>query len=77
MFVFIFVSAVFGIEGAFLSAISHFIASRVIHIFEVGLSGFKTFYIIIKEPELMVEPIRKRLGRSATYNEVYGGYSRA
>ncbi|ENQ3105883.1 Uncharacterized membrane-anchored protein YitT, contains DUF161 and DUF2179 domains [Bacillus sp. 491mf] len=76
MFVFIFVSAVFGLEGAILSAIAYFIASKVIHIVEVGLSGSKTFKIITKEPELMVETIRDRLGRSATYNEVYGGYSK-
>ncbi|HDX9577260.1 YitT family protein [Bacillus cytotoxicus] len=76
MFVFVFVSTVFGLEGAILSAIAYFIASKVIHIVEVGLSGSKTFKIITKEPELMVETIRDRLGRSATYNEVYGGYSR-
>ncbi|MEI4830124.1 YitT family protein [Bacillus sp. FJAT-53711] len=75
MFVFIVVSTVFGLEGAILSAIAYFIASKVIHIVEVGLSGSKTFKIITKEPELMVETIRERLGRSATYNEVYGGYS--
>ncbi|ABS22396.1 YitT family protein [Bacillus cytotoxicus] len=76
MFVFIFVSAVFGLQGAILSAIAYFIASKVIHIVEVGLSGSKTFKIITKEPDLMVETIRERLGRSATYNEVYGGYSK-
>ena len=48
----------------------------MIHIVEVGLSGSKAFKIITKEPELMVETIRDRLYRSATYNEVYGGYSR-
>ena len=76
MFVFIVVSTVFGFQGAILSAIAYFIASKVIHIVEVGLSGSKTFKIITKEPELMVETIRERLGRSATYNEVYGGYSK-
>ncbi|HDR7534446.1 TPA: YitT family protein [Bacillus cereus] len=76
IFVFIFVSTVFGLQGAFLSAIAYFIASKVIHIIEVGLSGSKTFVVITKEPELMVEAIRNHLGRSATYNEVYGGYSR-
>ncbi|MGZ7147833.1 YitT family protein [Bacillus sp. BC08] len=75
LFVFIVVSTVFGLQGAFLSAIAYFIASKVIHIVEEGLSGSKTFHIITKNPELMVETIRDRLGRSATYNEVYGGYS--
>ncbi|MDF1997188.1 YitT family protein [Peribacillus frigoritolerans] len=75
MFVFIFGSTVFGLQGAILSAIAYFIASKVIHIVEVGLSGSKTFKIITTQPELMVETIRDRLGRSATYNEVYGSYS--
>lgn len=76
LFVFIIVSTVFGLQGAFLSAIAYFIASKVIHIVEEGLSGSKTFKIITTEPETMVETIRDRLGRSATYKEAYGGYSR-
>lgn len=75
MFVFIFVSTVFGLTGAILSAIAYFIASKVIHIVEEGLSGSKTFKIITTEPKLMVETIRDRLGRSATYKEAYGGYT--
>lgn len=75
MFVFIVVSTVFGLQGAILSAIAYFIASKVIHIVEEGLSGSKTFKIITKQPELMVETIRDRLGRGATYKEAYGGYS--
>ncbi|MET3507318.1 YitT family protein [Halalkalibacter oceani] len=75
MFVFIFVSTVFGLQGAFLSAIAYYIASKVIHIVEEGLSGSKTFKIITSQPERMVETIRDRLGRSATYNIVQGGYS--
>ncbi|GAB1809173.1 MULTISPECIES: YitT family protein [Priestia] len=75
MFVFIFSSTVFGLQGAILSAIAYFIASKVIHIVEVGLSGSKTFQIITTQPELMVETIRDCLGRSATYKEAYGGYS--
>lgn len=76
LFIFIIVSTVFGLQGAFLSAIAYFIASKVIHIVEEGLSGSKTFKIITTEPETMVETIRDRLGRSATYKEAYGGYSR-
>ncbi len=77
LFVFIVVSTVFGLQGAILSAIAYFIASKVIHIVEEGLSGSKTFKIITNQPELMVETIRARLGRSATYKEAYGGYSNA
>ncbi|MEK3889472.1 YitT family protein [Bacillus sp. FSL K6-3431] len=75
MFVFIVVSTVFGLQGAILSAIAYFIASKVIHIVEEGLSGSKTFKIVTNQPELMVETIRDRLGRGATYNIVQGGYS--
>lgn len=75
MFVFIIVSTVFGLQGAILSAIAYFIASKVIHIVEEGLSGSKTFKIITNEPELMIEAIRDRLGRGATFNIVQGAYS--
>ncbi|MBV7504818.1 YitT family protein [Bacillus sp. sid0103] len=75
IFVFIFVAFVFGLQGAILSAIAYFIASKVIHIVEEGLSGSKTFNIITTQPEIMVETIRNRLGRSATYKEAYGGFS--
>lgn len=75
MFVFIIVSTVFGLKGAFLSAIAYYIASKVIHIVEEGLSGSKTFKIITLEPEQMTETIRDRLGRTATYNTVYGAFS--
>ncbi len=75
IFVFIFVSTVFGLQGAILSAIAYFIASKVIHIVEIGLSGSKTFHIITTQPDQMIETIRDRLGRSATYKEVYGGFT--
>ncbi|NHN32237.1 YitT family protein [Paenibacillus agricola] len=74
-FVFIVVSTVFGLQGAILSGIAYFIASKVIHIVEEGLSGAKSFKIITRHPEIMVETIRNRLGRGATYNLVEGGYS--
>lgn len=75
LFVFIVVSSVFGLQGAILSGIAYYIASKVIHIVEEGLSGAKTFKIITRQPEIMVETIRDRLGRGATYNIVQGGYS--
>lgn len=75
-FVFIVVSTVFGLQGAVLSAIAYFIASKVIHIVEEGLSGAKTFKIITGAPELMVETIRDRLGRSTTLNQIQGAYSK-
>lgn len=74
-FVFIVVSFVFGLQGAILSAIAYFIATKVIHIVEEGLSGSKRFKIITNNPQDMVETIRDRLGRSATLNTVQGAYS--
>ena len=74
-FVFIVVSSIFGLQGAIMSGIAYYIASKVIHIVEEGLSGAKTFKIITRHPEVMVETIRDRLGRGATYNLVEGGYS--
>lgn len=75
MFVFVVVGTVFGLQGAILSGLAYFIASKVIHIVEEGLSGSKTFKIITKQPEVMVETIRDRLGRGATYTDAYGGYT--
>ncbi|TBL70877.1 YitT family protein [Paenibacillus thalictri] len=74
-FVFVVVSSVFGLQGAIMSGIAYYIASKVIHIVEEGLSGAKTFKIITRHPEIMVETIRDRLGRGATYNIVQGSYS--
>lgn len=75
VFVFAIVSTVFGLKGAFLSAIAYYIATKVIDIVEEGLSGSKTYNIITSETEEMVETIRERLGRSATVSTVQGGYS--
>lgn len=75
LFVFIVVSFVFGLKGAFLSGIAYYIASKVIHLVEEGFSGSKTYKIISSKPELLVEAISDQLGRSATYNVVKGAYS--
>lgn len=75
VFVFAIVSTVFGLQGAFLSAIAYYIATKVISIVEEGLSGSKMYKIITSEPEDMVETIRDRLGRSSTYSIVQGAYS--
>lgn len=75
IFVFAIVSTVFGLQGAFLSAIAYYIATKVITIVEEGLSGSKEYRIITSQPEDMVETIRDRLGRGATFNIVQGAYS--
>ncbi|WP_047981510.1 YitT family protein [Ornithinibacillus contaminans] len=75
IFVFIIVSTVFGLKGAILSGIAYYIASKVIYIVETGFSGSKSYTIITSEPDEMVDTIRDRLGRSATYKLVQGAYS--
>lgn len=75
VFVFAIVSTVFGLQGAFLSAIAYYIATKVISIVEEGLSGSKMYKIITSAPEDMVVTIRDRLGRSSTYSVVQGAYS--
>ncbi|WP_203335002.1 YitT family protein [Planococcus beigongshangi] len=75
LFVFIVVSFVFGLQGAFLSGIAYYIASKVIHLVEEGFSGSKTYKIISSKPELIVKTIYDRLGRNATYNIVKGAYT--
>lgn len=74
-FVFIIVSFAFGLKGALLSAIAYFVASKVIHIVEEGLSGSKTFKIISEHPDEIALLINKRLGRTATFNLVQGSFS--
>lgn len=76
VFVFIVVSTVFGLQGALMSGIAYFIASKVIQIIEEGLSGTKAFRIITKYPEEMVKTIYDRLERGCTVNTVEGGYSK-
>lgn len=72
LFVFIFVSTVFGLQGALLSVIAYYIASKVIHVVEEGLSGSKTFQIITTQPELMVETIRDQLGEAPHIKKLTG-----
>ncbi|GAB3064973.1 YitT family protein [Salinicoccus sesuvii] len=75
-FVFLLVSTVFGFQGAILSAIAYFIASKVIHLIEEGLSGSKAFVIVTIHPEIIIEAVREELGRTCTYNTITGGYSK-
>lgn len=75
IFVFILVSTVFGFEGAMLSAIAYFIASKVINLIEEGWSGSKTFTIITTRPKSIIEQIKEELGCTCTYSEIHGGYT--
>lgn len=76
LFVFIVVSTVFGLKGALMSGIAYYIASKVIHIIEEGLSSTKAVYIITEHADEMMKEISERLGRSSTLQHVEGGYSK-
>ncbi|MFD1415032.1 YitT family protein [Oceanobacillus jeddahense] len=76
VFVFIVVSTVFGLRGALMSGIAYFIASKVIHVIEEGLSSTKAVYIITEQDEAMIKEIGERLGRGCTLQHVEGGYSK-
>lgn len=76
LFVFIVVSTVFGLKGALMSGIAYYIASKVIHIIEEGLSSTKAVYIITEHADEMMKEISDRLGRGCTLQHVEGGYSK-
>lgn len=76
LFVFIVVSTVFGLKGALMSGVAYYIASKVIHIIEEGLSSTKAVYIITEHADEMMKEIRCRLERSCTLQHVEGGYSK-
>ncbi len=76
LFVFIVVSTVFGIKGALMSGIAYYIASKVIHIIEEGLSSTKAVYIITEHADEMMKEISDRLERGCTLQHVEGGYSK-
>ncbi|MFD2831531.1 YitT family protein [Corticicoccus populi] len=74
-FVFILVSTVFGFQGAILSSIAYFIASKIVTLIEEGFSGSKSVTIMTLHPEPIIEEIQTQLGRTCTYKKVTGGYT--
>lgn len=74
-FVFILVSTVFGFQGAILSGLAYFIASKIVTLIEEGFSGSKSITILTLNPEPIIENLKSQLGRTCTYKEVTGGYS--
>lgn len=72
--IFAFATLVFGLEGAIASAVTYFIASKVIHIIEIGLDDSKDVRIICSEPQELGQLIQDELGRSVTYSKGIGGY---
>lgn len=74
-FVFILVSTVFGFQGAILSGLAYFIASKIVTLIEEGFSGSKSITIVTLTPEPIIEEIKNNLGRSCTHTQVTGGYT--
>lgn len=67
-------SFVFGVSNALLSAITYFIAYRVIDMVQIGLNESKSAIIISNEYREVGNAIQDRLGRSVTYLSGKGGY---
>lgn len=72
--IFAFATLVFGLEGAIASAVTYFIASKVIHVIEIGLDDSKEVRIICSYPEELGQAIQEGLGRSITYTFGKGGF---
>ncbi|ERM92457.1 membrane protein [Caldanaerobacter subterraneus subsp. yonseiensis KB-1] len=67
---------VFTWDRAMYSLITYFIAFKVIDLTIEGLDEKKAVMIITEKPEEIVETITARLGRSVTFWEGKGGYTR-
>ncbi|MFF2482983.1 YitT family protein [Paenibacillus sp. NPDC058071] len=76
--VFIFSAAgfVFGWDSAMYSMVTYYLATKVIDIVVEGIEESKSVTIISPSYEEISESIMTRLGRSTTYIQARGGYSR-
>lgn len=67
---------IFGWDKAMYSLVAYFIAFKVIDITIEGLDESKAVIIISDKPEIIAETLMARLGRSVTFLEGQGGYSK-
>ncbi|MFY0516241.1 YitT family protein [Lysinibacillus sp. UGB7] len=67
---------VFTWESAMYSALTFYIATKVIDIVQVGFDESKGVFVITDNPDQMVEAISARLGRSSTLFIGEGGYNK-
>lgn len=77
VFIFIVAGFVYGPDKAMYSAITYFIAYRVIDIVLQGLNEAKSLFIISSKYEEIGKEIMKKLDKSVTYLKAEGGYSGA
>ncbi len=77
IFIFTVAGFVYGADKAMYSAITYFIAYRVIDIVLQGLNEAKSIFIISSKYEEIGKEIMKNLDKSVTYLNAEGGYSGA
>lgn len=75
-FIFIGAGFIYGLENALYSALTYYIAKNVIDIIQVGLEKSKSVQVVSGKSEEIGEAIQSRLGRSVTYTQGRGGYSK-
>ncbi|KQO08484.1 YitT family protein [Paenibacillus algorifonticola] len=76
VFIFILAGFVFKWDSAMYSMFTYYIATKVMDIVVEGLDESKSVTIISAEYEEISEAVMSRLGRSTTYIQARGGYSR-
>ena len=69
-------SFLFGIRPAVYTLISMFIAYQIVDKIQVGFNVKKNIMIVSDKDEEVGEAIMKKLGRSVTYIEAVGGYTK-
>ncbi len=74
-FIFILAGFVYGADKAMYSALTYFIAYRVIDLVLQGLNEAKSIFIISSKYDEIGKAIMKKLDKSVTYLSAEGGYS--
>lgn len=76
VFIFILAGFVFEWNSAMYSMVTYYLATKVMDIVVEGIEESKSVTIISSAYEEIAETIMTRLGRSTTYIQARGGYSR-
>ncbi|GLX68853.1 YitT family protein [Paenibacillus glycanilyticus] len=76
VFIFILAGFVFEWDSAMYSMVTYYLATKVMDIVVEGIEESKSVTIISSAYEEIAETIMTRLGRSTTYIQARGGYSR-
>ncbi|MFX3636107.1 MAG: YitT family protein [Candidatus Pristimantibacillus sp.] len=76
VFIFVLAGFVFEWDSAMYSMVTYYLATKVMDIVVEGIDESKSVTIISSDYEEISEAIMTRLGRSTTYIQARGGYSR-